>query len=233
MSKEIPPIGIPFKLPDTQNITFDWSKLGNREFDQSLFGNYLADQNTEEKQKEEIKLKVKELQSKFRPEVPKLSDEFLEKTIKLAQKIKCTPEDLLAIMYQESGGWNPASTKKDKNGNILYGGLIQMNNQSLKTISKKYAKALNLKQNISMQEYLKLSREEQLKYAEGYFISMKEICNLGDKEKLTAGETWGLLKSPRLTKAHNDRFLHNLENHIKRIKTKIFKEEIHNLDVKN
>lgn len=229
MGEQIP--GIPFKSTiNKSDFTFDWNKYG-KELEQSLFFNFHKQKTKNED--DEIKQKVFELQSKLKPEVPKLSDEFVEKVVRLAGKVKCKPEDLLAIMYHESGGWNPAITAKNKNGEILYGGLIQMNRQSLKIISTQYSDSLNLKSNISMEEYLKLSREKQLDYAEGYFILMKDSCNLEKKDALTAGETWGMLKSPRLTKAHNNKFLQKLSRHVDRIKMKIFKEEVHSIDVKN
>lgn len=112
--------------------------------------------------------KAADLKNKLKDNMPELSDNFLNAVVELANKVHCSPENLLALMYQESGGWNPASANKDKKGKVQYGGLIQMNSDSLRMVSEKYSKELGLKKNITMSDYLKLSREKQLKYAEGY-----------------------------------------------------------------
>lgn len=126
-------------------------------------------------------------------------------------------------MYQESGGWNPASANKDKKGKVQYGGLIQMNSDSLRMVSEKYSKELGLKKNITMSDYLKLSREKQLKYAEGYMRMMKDSCNLSNKKNLTGGEAWGMIKSPHQTKKRNQEFLRKLDRKLDYVKKQIFK----------
>ncbi len=235
MSDQIPEIKVPFKASEPQFTPMDWKKFEIEALSPSVFGKlpWMVDMGQDETEAKR-KLKVKEIQNKLSPDVPKLSDEFLEKVVVLSEELKCTPEDLLAIMYHESGGWDPSIVAKDKRGRVLYGGLIQMNNLSLKTVTNKYSKELKLKKNISMNEYLKLSREKQIDYAEGYFKLMKDSCNLDSKKHLTAGETWGMLKSPRQTKARNQRFLNSLTKHVENIKKKIFiSTEGQNLNVKN
>jgi len=184
-------------------------------------------------QEQKIKAKVKEIQNKLSPDVPKLSDKFVEKVVLLAQEIKCEPEDLLAIMYHESGGWDPAIIGKGEDGTI-YGGLIQMNKNSLKIVTDKYSEKFNLKKGITMNEYLKLSREKQIDYARGYFILLKDTCNLDNKTHLTAGETWGMLKSPKRTKDHDQKFLGRLQKFVEKIKSKIFVQQTgQKLNIKN
>lgn len=163
------------------------------------------------------------LKNKLSEGVPKLSDSFLNEVVTLADKVHCSPENLLALMYQESGGWNPASANKDKSGRVRYGGLIQMNSDSLRIVTEKYSKELGLKKNITMSDYLKLSREKQIKYAEGYLQIMKDSCNLADKKHLSGGETWGMIKSPRQTKKRNQEFLKKLDRKLDDVKKQIFK----------
>lgn len=163
------------------------------------------------------------LKNKLSEGVPKLSDSFLNEVVALADKVHCSPENLLALMYQESGGWNPASANKDKSGRVRYGGLIQMNSDSLRIVTEKYSKELGLKKNITMSDYLKLSREKQIKYAEGYLQIMKDSCNLADKKHLSGGEAWGMIKSPRQTKKRNQEFLKKLDRKLDDVKKQIFK----------
>ncbi len=237
MSDQIPQIKVPFKAPEQKFVPYDWNNFKSDPLYLSIFGKFPWLPESEEaalsEKEQQIKQKVQEIQGKLKPDLPKLSDEFVEKVVILAEELKCSPEDLLAIMYHESGGWDPSIVAKDKRGRILYGGLIQMNKTSLRVVADKYADELNLKENISMNEYLRLPREKQIDYAKGYFTLLKDTCNLDNKKHLTAGETWGMLKSPRLTKARNQRFLNKLDNFVENIKKKIFVQEGQHLNVKN
>lgn len=181
-----------------------------------------------------IDLQVESIQKKLKPGTPKLSNQFIKKVILVAKDIKCNPEDLLAIMYHESRGWNPAEANKKANGEILYGGLIQMNPKALKLVSQRYAKELKLKKNITMNEYLKLPREKQIDYVQGYMRLFKEECKIKKDAPLSTGETWGIIKSPRQTKAHNKAFLSKQERLIRKIQKEIFVTSNGNkLDVKD
>lgn len=181
--------------------------------------------NTPETEDATLNEKVENLKSHLKDSVPKVSDKFLADTVSIAEEIQCNPEDLLAIMYHESGGWNPSSIAKDKQGKIAYGGLIQMNATSLRTVSSKYAEELGLNPKISMNNFLKLPREEQLKYVKGYLLLMKDSCNLNKEPHLTAGETWGMIKSPRRTRKRDQVFLQKVEAHLHKIKQKIYKDQ--------
>ena len=185
-------------------------------------------------QKSDIDAQVQKIQKKLKPGTPKLSNQFIRKVILVAKDIKCDPEDLLAIMYHESRGWNPAEANKKANGEILYGGLIQMNPKALKLVSQRYAKELKLKKNITMNEYLRLPREKQIDYAQGYMRLFKEECQIKKNARLTTGETWGIIKSPRQTKARNKAFLSKQERLIRKIQKEIFVTSNGNkLDVKD
>jgi len=220
MSEQYPHIDIPYKLPDIKpTIKFEMPSLAQDI--NSKYPIFPWVKSEQEREKEELNKKVQDIQSQLNPSLPKLSDKFIEKVIKTAEEIKCDPKDLLAIMYHESGGWDPSIVAKDKKGNI-YGGLIQMTSDSLKAVTSKYAAKYNLKKNITMREYLKLPREKPIDYAKGYFTLLKDSCDLNTKERLTAGETWGMLKSPKQTKSRNVRFLTRLDNFVKKIKDKIF-----------
>jgi len=230
MSDQIPQTGVPYKLP-AETFQLKLPQLQLPQFAESgTFPWVKAAMATEE---EKLNSRVQEIQNSLRPDVPKLSDEFIKKVVIMADELKCDAKDLLAIMYHESGGWNPSIKAKDKKGNV-YGGLIQMTPDSLRTVAGKYAKELNLKKNISMQEYLRLPREKQLDYAKGYFTMLKDSCNLSNRERLTAGETWGMLKSPNKTKNKNQQFLNRLSNFVAKIRNDIFLPEYgRRLNVKN
>lgn len=180
-------------------------------------------------EKNPLSSEVEYLQGKLKKSVPKLSKEFLTEIVRFSNEIKCSPEDLLAIMYHESNGWKASAYTKDKKGNS-YGGLIQMNKQSLDLVKKKYAKELGLNPNITMSEYLKLPREKQIKYSEGYLKYMINYCKLNHNKKIKAGELWGMIKSPKLTIQKNSKFLDKLEKHINSIKENIFVHEKSLLD---
>lgn len=138
--------------------------------------------------------------------------EFFDKIVEISKRVKCDPEDLIGLMYNESR-LKPTSVSKDGK----YHGLIQFNSTSLKACVKnaldKKLDIQGLDPNITVSKLDKLSREEQLPYVEAYLMLFKDYCGLKGK-KVSGGELWGMIKSPAQTKAKNKKFLQHLQDSI-------------------
>lgn len=199
--------------------------------------NYKVDQTkelatTEDTSKTDIVAKqVKEIQRKLSPKVAKLSDKFIEKVVIMSQRLKCNPEDLLVIMYNESTDWKPDRVNIDKG--VKYGGIIQMNNQALNLVVQKYAKEFNLNSKITMTDFLKLSREKQLDYAFAYLLEMKDYCKVSKQSNLKGGKLWAIIKSPKQTRRNNTRFFNKLQKIIDNTKSEIFVEKTNKINIKS
>ena len=96
----------------------------------------------------------------------------------MQKKIKCKPEDLLAVMNSESG-LNPSSRSRWTGAT----GLIQF--------MPKTARSLGT----SVEELATMSPLEQLDYVEKFLIIAKKSHIKGDKE-LSAGDLYGLVFMP-------------------------------------
>lgn len=149
-----------------------------------------------------------ELHDSWTKVFPNLSQEFFDEITAMSKRLNCNPEDLAALMFNESR-FNP------KADGGKYHGLIQMDNTALKTVTayafKTQGKNCKLDKNITMEKYINLPREEQLKYAEAYLQFRIDEKKLTGK-KLSGGELWTLIKSP--AKINN-------KNFVKKIQTKI------------
>ena len=150
----------------------------------------------------------KELHDSWTNVVHNLSQEFFDEITAMSKRLNCNPEDLAALMFNESR-FNP------KADGGKYHGLIQMDNTALKTVTayafKTQGKNCKLDKNITMEKYINLPREEQLKYAEAYLQFRIDEKKLTGK-KLSGGQLWTLIKSPARI---------NNKNFVKKIQTKI------------
>ena len=187
----------------------------------SLFG---ANSNsiTSVKKEESPKTKDKQLYDVWKNANPKLTPAFFKEVVNISKEVKCDPEDLVALMYGESE-LNPKKTS----GNKKYHGLIQFYEPSLKAAIKdaiKEGRAEGLKKDITVEKLKKLSAEQQLPYVKAYLILFKEYCGRGNK-KLSGGELWGMIKSPKLTKQKNAKFFRRLEKELDNIKKSMLKYE--------
>lgn len=125
--------------------------------------------------------------------VPDVSDEFIYQILDTAEKVKCSPEDLTALLYKESQ-FQPHV----KNGN--FGGLGQMNKNSLHLSINHAKKDETAKDGINAQimieKFLALPREKQMPYVRNYILAMKNIYMRKHNKKLTGGELYGLFYTP-------------------------------------
>ncbi len=125
--------------------------------------------------------------------LPSVSDEFINQILETSAKVKCTPEDLTALIYKESK-FNP----KAINGE--YAGLGQMTSISLK-LSKEYAKKHpeekeGINQKITFAQFKKLSREEQMPYVKNYILTMKKSYVKNMETPLDSAKLNGLFVAP-------------------------------------
>ena len=143
----------------------------------------LEPEDTDSKKVTNVKISqsASELKSKWSKKQPQLSDEFYNKVISIAQKVKCSPDDLMAVMNLETA----TTFRPDKkNPHSSATGLIQFMSdtaKSLGTTTKKLAK---------------MSAEKQLDYVEKYLIQMKK-SKFSDEHELSASELYSLVFLPK------------------------------------
>lgn len=90
---------------------------------------------------------------------PNLTPEFLQRTKDVAEKIQTAPENLLAVMYFETGGTFSAAQKNHSGGSAV--GLIQFMPRTAKGLGT------------SSEELSKMTNVKQLDYVEKYLSSFK------------------------------------------------------------
>lgn len=110
----------------------------------------------------------------------KLSDEEIAATNQAAKNIGCDPNDLIAIMYNESG-LNTSIANQAGSGNV---GLIQF--------GKAAAQDLGTTQDaLSKMNYL-----EQIKYVEKFYKMVKKRNNIPDSQKLDGATLYAMIFQP-------------------------------------
>lgn len=206
---------VPYKLSDVKSCNFnDAGGIFFHKFEPSFKLEKSAVKKTS----------AQELYESWNNVTGNLSQDFFDGIVKISKNVKCNPEDLAALMYHESN-FDPKTQSADKR----FHGLIQFDERSLKAAVKNaYDKNLNipnLDKDINIEKLNTLSREEQLPYVEAYLSLAKDYCGLKNK-KLTGGELWGMIKSPKQTKTKNTAFLNKVQNQLDSIKTIPLKYEI-------
>ncbi len=124
--------------------------------------------------------------------VPDISDEFVAQVVETAEQVKCSPQDLTALLYKESR-FKPDA----RNGN--FGGLGQMNKKSLNlsiSHADKDEKARYGITPIAIEKFLSLPREQQMPYVRNYILAMKNVYIKNPNKKLSGGELYGLFYTP-------------------------------------
>ena len=107
-----------------------------------------------------------------------LSDAFYNKVVQVAKNVKCSPNDLMALMYSESG-IDPA--KSNNNGAT---GLIQFMPSTAKSLGTSTAALKNM------------SAVEQMNYVEKLIKNMKKSAGYSDSATLDAGTLYALIFLP-------------------------------------
>lgn len=108
-----------------------------------------------------------------------LTKECGPKIKEIAKNLNCNAEDLLGLIYVESGG-NSKAVNRDTNAT----GLIQFMPSTAKWLGT------------STKELLKMSPQKQLDYVENYLKVMKKSAGFKENEKLDAGKLYGLVFMP-------------------------------------
>ncbi len=125
----------------------------------------------------------KQLKEKWKNKAPHLSDGFYNKATEVAKRLGCDPNDLLAVMYSESG-LKPGAV--NKNGGAT--GLIQFMPRTAKSLGT------------STQAIKNMSAEEQLVYVEKCIASNKKMAGYAANEKIGAGTLYALIFLPARAK---------------------------------
>ncbi len=122
---------------------------------------------------------AKELKDKWQKKAPHLSDGFYNKAVAIAKRLNCDPNDLLAIMYSESG-LKPGAVNNSSGAT----GLIQFIPSTAESLGT------------TTQALKRMSAEEQLVYVEKYLSKMKKAAGFGASDKIGAGSLYALIFLP-------------------------------------
>lgn len=141
--------------------------------------------STTNKSTTEISYDAKELKQKWSSKKSGLSDAFYNKVVDVAKKVKCSPDDLMGVMYSECRLDTKAQNKKSNAT-----GLIQF--------MPKTAEGLGT----SVEALKKMSAEEQMKYVEKFLIANKKAAGYSSSDNIDAGTLYALVFLP--AKAKND-----------------------------
>ena len=110
-----------------------------------------------------------------------LTETFVQKTMQVAENIGCDANDLLALMYSESG------FRHDVQNNIGATGLIQFMPQTAKSLGTTTDALKNM------------SPEQQLDYVEKYFLKNKAAAGMSGK-RISAGDLYAITFLPARAK---------------------------------
>ena len=126
-----------------------------------------------------ISYDAKELKAKWAAKKPHLTDKFYEKVVKIAKKLNCNPNSLMALMNAESG-ISPTA----KNSESSATGLIQFIESTAKDLGT------------TTEKLGKMSAEKQLKYVEKYLTKNKKEAGISDTQFVDAGTLYALVFLP-------------------------------------
>ncbi len=148
--------------------------------------NIVAKNDTEQKSTKLTNICAQDLKNKWSSKID-LEDAFYEKVIKISKDIKCSPEDLMALMSSESAGtFNPAEWNHAGNRAV---GLIQFTDIAAKSI------------NTTLEELEKMSALEQLDYVKKYLIYAKtKVAKFDKSHELSAGDLYAITYLPAYAK---------------------------------
>ena len=151
-------------IPDVKTITFDNTQTSLQS----------EDKKVQTKKDTDLNLNVNH----------SMSDEFINGVKKIADKINCDYNAILAVMKAESG-LNPRAVNKNSGAT----GLIQFMPSTAKGLGT------------SVEELKKMSAIDQLKYVEKFLVNAKRSAGFSANEKLTPGEVYALVFMPAKAKS--------------------------------
>lgn len=123
------------------------------------------------------------LKQKWSKKKSGLSQGFYNKVVQVAKRIKCSPDDLMALMNSESN-LNPASQNPSSNAT----GLIQFMPSTAKGLGT------------SVENLKTMSAEQQLVYVEKYLLGVKKSAGYNDTDTIGAGTLYALTFLPKFAK---------------------------------
>lgn len=179
----IPQIQFPFSsfyMPSSVSMN-PWVTGFPRQYSLTDKSTKKEDEKTESK---EISSSAKDLKSKWSKKQPQLSDEFYSKVIKISQKVKCSPDDLMALMNLETAKTFSPSVKC---GISSATGLIQFTDDAAKDLGTTTSKLAQM------------SSVKQLDYVERYLLNWKKQSGFKDSDSINAGVLYALVFQPAKT----------------------------------
>lgn len=126
--------------------------------------------------------RLEKLESAWSDKAPHLDTVFYERVLEISDKLKCHPEDLMAVMSFESAGSLKANKANSAGSGAM--GLIQF--------MPKTARSLGT----STSKLARMSETEQLDYVEKYLIRAKRTAKISSNSKLDLGALYGLILAP-------------------------------------
>ncbi len=186
----MPEFKFPQNIWDVPVSSNSWMPSSNQWKFPSTFTNNTLNTNltqlspqTKTKHTAPISYDASELKKTWSSKKKGLSDEFYNKVIEVSKKVKCAPNDLMALMYSESG-IDPART--NSNGGAT--GLIQFMPKTAEGLGTTTAK---LK---------KMSAVEQMDYVEKCLLQSKKMAGYKDSDTLDAGDLYAITFLPAYAK---------------------------------
>ena len=146
--------------------------------------NEKAEEKVEKKSTSEninLSANAKELKNKWAKKQPQLTDEFYAKVINISKNVKCSPDDLMAVMNLET---NKTFSTSVKNPGSTATGLIQFTEASAKDLDT------------TTSNLAKMTPEQQLDYVEKYLLNWKKKNNFSNNDTLTAGTLYAMVFQP-------------------------------------
>ena len=137
----------------------------------------------QDKPDENISYDAEELKAKWSKKKAGLSNTFYNKVVNIAKEIKCNPNDLMALMYSESG-LDPAERNKISNAT----GLIQFMPETAKQFGT------------SVDALKTMTAEKQLDYVAKYLKYWKTQAGYNKNESISRGTLYALAFLPAKSK---------------------------------
>ena len=207
------------KIPNfNTGLTFPWFQQPEVNNPAKKEGSELEEQEPEKNdEKTEISYDAKALKEKWSKKQPQLKDQFYSRVVEISQKVKCSPDDLMALMNLET---RRTFSPSEKNPKSTATGLIQFTEGTAKTLGT------------SIQKLKKMTPVQQLDYVEKYLVHWKKEVGFGQDEQLSAGDLYALVAQPANAKkevlivAGTDAYEKNKKNWDRNNDKKITKTEL-------